>query len=641
MCGFFGLLDYHHSRKDLSFLRNVDKLLYHRGPDGGGVFLSSFNKNKLIKNSSIEISSFPAKFIALHRRLAIIDLQGGFQPMSNEDKSIWVITNGEIYNFKELRSDLKLKGHKFKTFSDSEVILHLYEEYGSSCVKYLRGMFAFAIWDEQNRRLFISRDRLGIKPLYYYSNGSTFGFASELKALLCLQPGKFQIDEKAIDEYITLGYIPHPRSIFKKIKKLDPGSFIEIDENGFNISKYWKSEFDNNKLLDGRDIVHELKYKLSEAVSMRMISDVPLGAFLSGGLDSSTIVALMCRNSRDRIKTFSIGFKEKEYDETSFANIVAREYGTQHHSLIVEPGDLDVISKIIRQFDEPFGDSSAIPTYFVSKMAREHVTVCLSGDGGDEIFGGYKSYSRSLMYRYWDLIPLLVRKKLIGSLYEKWPENKSGKGLLERILAERNDRFWLMNSLTTELEKRKLYRSSFYRRIIKINNLDDPLNMKFFEDDKDYLSQMQLFDIQYYLPADILTKVDKMSMLNSLEVRVPLLDHHVVEFMGQIPSALKAKNRNTKILLKKMAKDLLPDNIINRRKKGFSVPLKYWFKGHLDEYIKNILLDPNCFIWDYFEKSAINDVLIKNKTGSRDFGYMIWRLLMLELWFREYNDKII
>ena len=636
-------MDYRKTHDGLSFLPKIDKILTHRGPDGNGVYLYSFKegKNKVVRGQAITHVNFPANYFVLHRRLAIIDLVSGFQPMSNEDGTIWIVCNGEIYNFNELRRSLKLKNHQFKTLCDTEVIIHLYEEYGPRCVNYLRGMFAFAIWDEKNKRVFIARDRLGIKPLYYYSKDSLFIFASELKALLPLQEIDFEISEGAIDDYVTYGYIPHPKTVFKNIRKLPPGTFLVLEEYGEKIAQYWKPKFNHYPHKSISEYTSELEKILSESVSLRLISDVPLGAFLSGGLDSSTIVALMSRNSNERVRTFSIGFKEREYDETPYAKIVAKKYGTDHHSFVVEPQALDVIFKIVSQLDEPFADSSVLPTYFLSKMASEHVKVCLSGDGGDEIFGGYKSYSRSLIYKYWDLIPVSLRKKLIGPLYNKWPTKKTGKGLLERILAERDERFWLMLGLTTEIEKKILYNESFYQQIQQMEGSDSPMTLPRFSSKKDYLCQMQQFDMQFYLPADILEKVDKMSMLNSLEVRVPILDHYVAEFMCKVTSSMKAKNFNTKILFKEMAKNLLPKKIITRKKKGFSVPLKYWFKGHLDEFAKSILLDSQCINRGYFKKKAIEDLFFNHQTGSRDFSQKIWRLLMLELWFREYHYKAL
>ncbi len=633
MCGIVGIIDLSRSQ-DRFLLEKMCSVMTHRGPDGEGYYVKGA--------------------VALgHRRLSIIDLEGGRQPLSNENGTVWITYNGEIYNFLELNKELIEKGHRFSTKSDTEAIVHAYEEYGIQCLKKLRGMFAFGIWDERRKILFLARDRLGKKPLYYYTDNKKFVFASELKAILQDKSIKTEINTKAVVDYLTYNYIPFPETIFKNIYKLPPAHFMTIrivqdmkntttDINhagrlAFSVQQYWDIEYNPDYSLREDDWVIALREKLKEAVKLRLISDVPLGAFLSGGIDSSTIVALMSMVQNSPVKTFSIGFKEEDFSEINYAQQIAKRFGTEHYEMIVEPDALEVLPRLAWEFDEPFADSSAIPTYYVSKMARQHVTVILSGDGGDETFAGYRRYLWANDMHKYDWMPTIVKKILFGIPAALLPEGIKGKGMLTHLSKNPFERYAGLNTFGGHNYLENVLSRDVVVDIKENYNGKESnyLYLKKYYDackSDDYLTKIQYVDTKTYLAEDILTKVDRASMLCSLETRSPLLDHELVELAARIPSSLKIGNNETKHILKMAMKDILPDEILFRKKMGFGVPLVHWFKKDLAEYARDILLSRKAVERNIFNKNYIQSMLNNHQKKGRDLSARIWALLFFEHW---------
>jgi asparagine synthase (glutamine-hydrolysing) len=688
MCGIVGLFNID-SSPDALLIKKMCRVMTHRGPDGEGYYLDG-----------------P---LALgHRRLSIIDLEGGTQPMSNEacpecgrrNGTVWIVFNGEIYNFLELQRVLEGKGHRFKTRSDTEVIIHAYQEYGKECLKYFRGMFAFCIWDRKKKELFLARDRLGKKPLYYYIDDKKFIFASEIKAILQDEYVKREIDVKALSDYFTYHYIPFPETIFKGIYKLPPGHFMNVrivenvqddrndqnvrtsetieqvehiqrfehveqakrsnDSNLFNerndrtirtgfaskrlelsIEQYWDIQYEPDYSLSEQDWGEALREKLKEAVRIRLISDVPLGAFLSGGIDSSTVVAFMSMVQKAPVRTFSIGFKEEDFSEVKYAREIARKFGTEHQEMMVEPDAMDILPKLAWEFDEPFADSSAIPTYYVSQMARQHVTVILSGDGGDETFAGYRRYQWAKDMQKYDWIPLPLRAILFGIPAALLPNGVKGKGMLRHLSNGPFERYAGLNTFGEPHYLRNLLSKDVLSDSQKSHNgkMPDYSFLKEYYDScnqDDYLTKLQYVDTKTYLAEDILTKVDRASMLCSLETRAPLLDHEVVELAARIPSTLKLKNNETKYILKKSMEGILPDKILYRKKMGFGVPLVHWFKKDLTEYARDILLSKETRERGLFNPPYIRSLLTDHQKKGRDLSARIWALLFFEHWCRNW-----
>ena len=615
MCGICGIFNYGNKREVQEIIvRNMCRVMKHRGPDDEGVYVN--------------------EFIGLGmRRLSIIDLVSGYQPIHNEDKTIWIVFNGEIYNYLNLRKNLLEKGHVFYTHSDTEVIIHLYEEYGEKCVEQLRGMFAFAIWNENERKLILARDRLGQKPLHYYYDGEKFLFASEIKSILAYDTIKREMDFEAFDEYFTFGFISAPRSIYKNIRKVVPGNLLIFQNGRINQYPYWRLSFENNiSHLEEEEIVAQLLAILEESVKIRMIADVPIGALLSGGIDSSTIVAMMTRNSSKPIKTFSIGFSEEDFDETHYARIVAQRFGTDHYECIVKPDFMSIIDEIVWQFDEPFGDDSALPTYYVSKITREKVTVALSGDGGDEVFGGYPMYLRAIADLEYDKYPSPIKKiaKLMAYAYPRFlPKGRQ----LHKLASCDTDRFIERCFVFDPNSKNALYSKQVKAELQKTDASE--FKRHFFKDvhNQDFVTQRQYNDLMHYLPDDILAKVDRMSMLNSLETRSPFLDHKLIEFTASIPSNLKIHNGNTKYILKKSLEGILPKEILTRGKKGFGVPIKYWFSNELYPYCHEILSSQIFRKRGFFNQAAIEFLLKRQKNSGRG-SRKLWLLICFELWCR-------
>jgi asparagine synthase (glutamine-hydrolysing) len=616
MCGIAGFVDRWDSgqarpvEERAAILDSMCRIIEHRGPDDQGVTLD--------------------RGVALGmRRLSIIDLAGGHQPISGEDGSVSIVYNGEIYNFHELKDRLEAAGHQFKTHCDTETVLHGYEEFGPDCLKDLRGMFAFAIWDAKNQVLFIARDRAGKKPLYYsVTRGGSLIFGSELKVLLQHPDVEREIDPKALDAYFTLGYIPDPYSIFKNVKKLPPGHYLTFSEGRLDVKQYWDFNFNPSESLREEDYLEELRFLLDESVRLRLISDVPLGAFLSGGIDSSTIVGLMARHSAQPVKTFSIGFHEDSYNELKYARMTAQKFGTDHHEFFVTPEICSVVDELAWFMDEPFADQATIPNYVVSKLAREHVKVVLSGDGGDELFAGYTRYIVAQNRASFDLIPKTLRQGL-GPLSKNLPHGTKGRNYLFNISLDPVSRY--LDSVYTrdfrDLVGAEGYVSSLFRDLSARVTTGEPLDRLLYIDSKTYL------------PGDILAKVDRTSMAVSLEARAPLLDHKLIEFVGQMPAKLKLSGLESKHLLKKAVADLVPHEILNRPKQGFGVPIQDWINRQLRSRIRESLTEPRSQQRGYVEPGYINVLLNEHERGRRDHSDGLWALFMLELWHRQFIDQ--
>ncbi|MDI6794125.1 MAG: asparagine synthase (glutamine-hydrolyzing) [bacterium] len=652
MCGICGKLNFDGRPVDEAFIRKMCAVLEHRGPDDEGVYLSESRAQSTEHRtqSAIRNPGYPQSGRAIqvglgHRRLSIIDLGSGHQPMSNEDGSIRIVYNGEVYNFLSLREDLEKKGHRFSTRTDTEAIIHLYEDYGPDCVKYLRGMFAFAVWDSKRQRLVLARDRLGKKPLVYLLTPSSFIFGSEIKAILQDPQVNKEVDLEALHHYLTYGYVPAPFTIFKGIKKLPPAHTLVWEKGRIKIERYWSLDYIPKLQLKEDEYVQRLLELLKESVKLRLISDVPLGAFLSGGVDSSAVVAMMAELSDQPVKTFSIGFEEASFNELKFARIVSDRFGTEHHEFVVKPDALEVLPKLIRHYNEPYADSSAIPTYYVSQMTRQHVTVALNGDGGDEAFAGYERYLANRIAQIYEKIPPFIREKVIFPLVNKLPESTSRKSLFRRIkrftsaISESPERRyvkWL--SIFNNDQKQELYSGGMKERMANLDSVNLLVDVYRKAKTDNFLDSTMFVDCMTYLPDDLLVKVDIASMANSLEARSPFLDHKLVEFAASLPPNLKLKGKTTKYILKKALKKYLPRDILYRDKMGFGVPIGRWFRNELKDYAAEVLLDDRAKSRGYFDPNAVRKILDEHTSGQIDHGYRIWSLLNLELWHRMFID---
>ncbi len=638
MCGITGAVWTHAAAAlEAATLQRMTDVLGHRGPDDEGVYRSDL---------ALPSASGSVPGVALgHRRLSIIDVAGGHQPMTNEDGSVWIVFNGEIYNHHELRHRLEGAGHRFRTQSDTEVLVHLYEDEGPALASHLNGMFALAIWDGRRRRLVLARDRLGKKPLYYRCEPHRLLFASELKSLLEVPGIDRQIDPQALDEYLTYQYVPHPRTILRGFAKLPPAHVGVYADGRWSIERYWNPDFDRQSDRALEDYVEQLRELLSSAVRMRLESEVPLGAFLSGGVDSSIVVGLMQRLSNAPVKTFSIGFAEPEFDETSFAREVAARLGTEHHEFQVQPQALEVLEKLVWHFDEPFADSSAIPTYYVSKLAREHVTVALTGDGGDELFAGYDRYAAVRLASWFDHLPHAFRSRL-----GRWAQGRASRGTSQRSLPRRGARFleaisypparryleWV--SMFNESRRAELYSGEFVAQLPESDPAWFLAEAMARSPRRDAVTRASLADLVTYLPCDLMTKVDIASMANSLECRCPMLDHRVVELAIGMPIGYKLGGRRGKLVLRRAFGDLLPASVSRRRKMGFGVPLARWFRNELGDFARGVLLEPRAMERGYFQRQAVARLLEEHQSGRFDHGYRLWGLLVLELWHRQWID---
>ena len=600
-------------------------VIEHRGPDGEGHHVE------------------PGVAMGM-RRLSIIDLATGRQPISNEDGSVWIVFNGEIYNYRELRGLLLARGHKLRTRTDTETIAHLYEDEGERCVERLRGMFAFAIWDRRERRLFIARDRVGKKPLHYTLVGRTLVFGSEIKSLL-LHPGvKREVNLQAISDFLSFGYVPDPATAFTGVSKLPPGHTLTFKDGRISVRRYWDFDYSGDPAAPGlrepeareEDYIERLRELIAESVRVRLESDVPLGAFLSGGIDSSVVVAMMAREMR--VKTFSIGFSDAGFDELRYAQIAARHFGADHHEFVVTPDVCHLVNEIVWHHDEPFADVSSVPTYVVSKMARESVTVALSGDGGDGVFGGYERYVVDRRRRRYDRIPGFLRRALLRAS-RSLPQGAYGKRFLRSVALEPAARY--VDNVT------------YFDRDAQLNLFSEDARLALAGYDpaerfertfaapasRSRLDHLLYLDSKTYLPGDILVKVDRMSMANSLETRAPLLDHRLIEFAQTIPASFKLRGLETKYIFKRAAAGLIPDEIINRPKQGFDVPIRRWFNRELREMLDDTLNDRRARERGDFNHQAVLAILDEHRRGVRDHARHLWSLLVLELWRRAFIDR--
>ena len=628
MCGICGKLIFSNNIPSSDLIRAMCKTILYRGPDDEGIYT--------------------APHIGLgQRRLSIIDLKpSACAPLCNEDRTMWIVFNGEIYNFQKLRTQLQDKGHQFTTDSDTEVINHLYEDEGYACLQKLRGMFAFALWDGQRNIFFCARDRLGKKPFCYTATPNAFIFGSEIKAITKDPDVSVSPNFHAIDQYLTYQFVPSPLTAFNGIKKLRPGEYLTCDLKGnVKTTRYWEPPILPKSRASEQELEAEILQRLRESVKMRMISDVPLGALLSGGIDSTAIVALMAQESSKPIKTFSIGFEDEAFNELPYAKLLAQRYGTEHHELIVKPNAMEVLPLLVHHYNEPFADYSSIPTYYVSQMTRKHVTVALSGDGGDESFAGYTNYASILSWNKWDILPSWLRTiiaKRGRSLLHPFPNNNNAarlrRGLAMLGAANVKDRRLQFGTIIKPEEKRLAY-SPLFRDLIATPPVpEDLLALYPWLDGMDELDWLMRHDQNFYLPDCLMVKTDIASMANSLEVRCPFLDHEFVEFASTIPSWLKRDATGGKVILKNALKELLPSEILNKRKTGFTIPLAKWFRTDLAPILKETLLDKTSLQRGLFEQKMLSKMVKEHIEGRRDWSNRLWALLFLELWFREFID---
>lgn len=618
MCGIAGIAYWDGRPIERQLLKRMADMLVHRGPDEEGLYLS--------RGASVGLA---------HRRLAIIDLSSGQQPLSNDDESIWIVFNGEIYNFQSLQQELISRGHRFRTRSDTEVIVHAYEEWGERCVTRLNGMFAFCIWDERLQQLFIARDRIGKKPLYYHASATSFEFGSELKALLTCPGIDTTPDPTAIADYFKYLYIPDPKSIFAAVRKLPPGHYLLAHRGGVTVREYWDVRFHDSVPRSQQALEDELFALLERAVRERMLAEVPLGAFLSGGVDSSGIVALMTRESRHPVITCSIGFDDREHDESRFAADVAGMLRTDHREYVVSSGFLDAVRRLPVMFDEPFADASAVPTYFVCKMARQRVTVALSGDGGDEAFAGYDRYVKDRIEQQCGrLLPATLLKAIHYASAGGGSLRAKARTLTAQALRTPARAFYESHTFISDSDLRQLL-APWLTRSIRDYDPSGYTNRFFHRlPTDDHLTRMLYTDLKTYLPGDILVKVDRTSMANSLEVRAPLLDHRIIEFALNLPSGLKVRWGNKKYLLKKVFSRLLPERILQRPKHGFTVPLERWFRGELAPLAEEVFFGTRETA-DLLDVAFIRKLLDDHKAGRGEHGTLLWSTLNFALWYRE------
>ena len=653
VCGIFGIIDLR--LPDLEHLIRATHLLRHRGPDDWGVVALLPNKAQGVlspglKNARVQVktSSLPHSVVLGHRRLSIIDLtKAGRQPMADPQTGNWLTYNGEIYNFQEIRQDLEAQGLTFSSKTDTEVLLLAYRVWGKAAVNRLRGMFAFGLWDSSQEQLLLARDRIGKKPIFYYHDTQCFAFASELKALLALPQIEQQINLAALHDYLTFGYVPGEQTIFRKIKKVPPGYFLIWKNGDLSLEQYWdvKHGFpvSGSYVMSERDWIQDTKKRLADCVQARLVSDVPIGAFLSGGLDSSAIVGLMSKMMGKGVRTFSIGFRENSFDELRYARIIAEQFETEHHEFIVEPNAADLLSDLVWYLDEPFADASVLPTYLLAQLASSHVKVVLTGDGGDESFAGYESYLGEQYSHLYGKIPWPLRS-VLEAVFSKAPESskrnavlRRAKRFLEKAELPLEYREWRL--IFPHAAKQALYSDDLKASIGTQNSLE--CRARAFEANQlfDWVVQLQLWDFQTYLPDDLMVKTDRATMANGLEARAPFLDHHLIEWSAGLPSDFKVRGWNTKYILKESLKSLLPAKILQRPKQGFSVPVSAWFRGELREMSEDLLLSLNSSNRGYFRRDQVEALLRAHVRGEADHGHKLWSLVNLELWHQNFSGN--
>jgi asparagine synthase (glutamine-hydrolysing) len=623
VCGIVGQARDDGRRVSRPLLEQMCAGLEHRGPDKRGIFAAD--------GAGLGI-----------QRLRVIDLETGDQPISNEDGSVVVVLNGEIYNYRELRAQLERSGHRFATKGDTETIVHLYEEHGVDCVKHLHGMFAFALWDRRRRRLLVARDRLGKKPLFYAHRAGALSFASEMGALMRDQEISADVDHGALDAYLAYGYVPAPRSALRAVRKLPPAHTLVWEDGKVAIERYWRLDY--ARKLDPMplpELLERIREGLRTATRKRLVADVPLGAFLSGGIDSSAVVAAMAEASSRPVKTFSIGFEQAAFDELPHARRVAQQFGTEHEEFVVRPDAIEILPKLVRHYGEPFADSSAIPCFYLAELTRRHVTVALNGDGGDEAFAGYTRYVSNRMAGSLDRLPASVRRA-VAAAGRRLPERGEVSSPLNRarrmagaLALDPIERYSTYVSLHGADQRAALYTPEYADLVGPVDALDvlrDPWEAASGEDVLDRLLEV---DTLTYLPDDLIAKIDIATMAHALEARSPFLDHEMMELAASIPASLKARGTEKKWVLREAMRGWLPDDLLDRPKQGFSVPLSDWFRGDLRSYVSEVLLDPSTLARGWFREDAINGMLDRHAAGADGEAGRIWSLLMLELWHRE------
>jgi len=615
MCGIAGILDLEGRPVAPDDVAAMCSAITHRGPDAEGAYVAG----------RVGLGM---------RRLAIIDLSTGDQPIANEDGSVWVVFNGELYNFQELRRELLDRGHRFRTTGDTEVLVHLYEERGPRMVDALRGMFAFALWDERRRRLLLARDRVGIKPLYYALSGGRLLFASEMKALLRVPGLAREINWRAFSRLLASLTTPPSESILAGIHKLEPAHILTAEAGRPpRLERYWDVRFEPLEGRSERELLDQLRGLLEESVRLHLVSDVPVGAFLSGGVDSAAVVAHMAHPGRQRVKTFTIGFRDADFSETAAARLTAEAFDTEHHERVLDVDAIATVSAVASHLDEPFGDSSAIPTYLVSQLAAEHVKVVLSGDGGDELFGGYDRYVVEGRRRIFRHLPPGARRGL-DAMARRLPRGWPGRGLAGQLFLPDHERYLAAVTVFGHPERDALLRPELRQVLAR----HDPWRQErrlLARGQGDWLGALQYLDVTRYLPLDVLTKVDRMSMAHSLEARVPLLDHRLLEFAATLPLRARLRGGATKPLFKRALRGLLPEAILRRPKRGFAIPLGRWLRGPLRGFARDLLLSPRSAAGEVFERRALEG-LLDGGPGRDDLGLRLWTVLSFEMWCRAF-----
>lgn len=626
MCGIVGIANSNGSRVDEPLVTRMCEAIRHRGPDEDGFYF----------NEGVGLGM---------RRLAIIDLKSGQQPIANQDRSAWIVFNGEIYNYLELRTKLEKLGHVFHTNSDTEAIVHAYDQYGADCPKHLRGMFVFAIWDERTNELFLARDRVGKKPLLYAQVNGQLVFGSEFSALLLHPDVGREVDNDAIHHYLSFMCVPAPMTAYKSIRKLEPGHSLRWKKGEIKIEQYWRPDFTKKIEIDEHEAGEEAIRILRDSVKVRLMSEVPLGAFLSGGIDSSAVVALMSEESSDPVKTFSIGFEEQDFSELHHARRVAEHVGAEHHEFIVRPDALEVLPLLVEHYGEPYADSSAIPTYYVARETRKHVTVALNGDGGDESFAGYERYAAMQLAERYHRIPAMLRENVIQQVFELLPSSETRrsrardiKRFIQAASLPKVERYLRWVSVFNSETKSDLYSESFARQTSN-SSVSRMLAPWFARANGTGIIDAALeADIMTYLPNDLLVKVDIATMAVSLEARSPFLDHHVIEFAASLPERFKLRGLTTKYLLKRVLKKLLPAENLDRRKMGFGVPIGHWFRGTLQPFLRETVLSERALKRPYFKPDVVKHMVDSHTRGQSDYSHQLWTLMMLELWFARFID---
>jgi len=626
MCGIVGIVRNDKADIDEAVLGRMCAAISHRGPDDDGFYV----------NGPVGLGM---------RRLAIIDLKSGQQPIHNQDRTAWIVFNGEIYNYRELRDKLEKLGHSFYTNSDTEAIVHAYDQYGADCPNHLRGMFAFAIWDERTQELFVARDRVGKKPLLYAQVNGQFIFGSEFSALLQHPDIGKDIDFEALNQYLSFMCVPAPLTAYQAIRKLEPGHSLRYRKGEIRIERYWQPDFSKKIDISEQEAGERTIEILREAVKVRLMSEVPLGAFLSGGIDSSAVVALMAEESSTPVKTFSIGFEEQDYSELHHARRVAEHVGADHHEFIVSPDALEVLPILVEHYGEPYADSSAIPTYYVARETRKHVTVALNGDGGDESFAGYERYAAMRLAEQYHRIPAMLRESVVRQAIELMPSSETKRSRIRDVKRfvhsaslPKVERYLNWVSIFDSQAKQDLFTEDFARQTQR-DSAARTLDPWFASaNGSGVVDAALLADIMTYLPNDLLVKVDIATMANSLEARSPFLDHHVIEFAASLPEKYKLRGFTTKYLLKQMLRKLLPAENLDRRKMGFGVPIGHWFRGKLQPFLRETLLAESSLKRGLFKPEGVKRLVELHTRGERDYSQQLWTLLMLELWFQRFID---